>query len=64
MANNVDISVVNKFSEHIEKNELTIIKIAFEIDISRNHLSLILRHQRPLCLSLRDKLNAYLGTNF
>jgi transcriptional regulator with XRE-family HTH domain len=58
---NIEIPVWKKFSELIEKLNITSISIANRLQISRSHLSRVLSGKRELSEQLRQKLNEILG---
>lgn len=55
---------VELFNKFMKDNGLSIYKVAPEVNTSKNHLRLVLKTERPLAKRLRDKLNAFFGTDY
>lgn len=53
-----------KFKKFLEENNISVSSLAPEMNISRFHLGEVLKGNRKLYDSLKDKLNAYLNTNY
>lgn len=64
MNTKTNIPLHEKFADHIKKHDLTYIYIAKELNLSRSHIGKVLGGNREFSQSLRDKLNAYLNTNY
>ncbi len=60
----LDVSVVNKFVQHMKDNNIKQKFIVKKLDISRGHASEVLNGNRALSEALRNKLNELFDTDF
>ncbi len=53
-----------KIKYYLKSKAIPVYKAAQNVNVSKFHLGEVLKGKRPLCDSLRVKLNAYLDTDF